>query len=106
MHYNFSSIQPNVNDDNWNNDDNEGEGSIVLNIFRPTTPISKRSSVKNKHLQCHQTNDTIQARQHRTPLQQLQAIFRPTREIHNTMITNKQLHEHEHIPMVNKKINN
>ncbi|CAF0751843.1 unnamed protein product [Rotaria sp. Silwood1] len=104
--HNYYYAHPNVNDDNWNNNnDNEGESSIVLDNFRPTTSISKQALIKNKNLQCHQTNDTIQARQHRTPLQQLQAMFWPTRDNHNPMIINKQLHQHEHIPMVNKKTN-
>ncbi|CAF3794568.1 unnamed protein product [Rotaria sordida] len=96
---------PDVNDNNWNNNENEDESSIVLDTIRPTSSISNRSLTNNKNLQYRQRNDTIQPRQYRTRLQQLQAMFWPTREIHNT-ISNKQLNEYEQIPMVTKKTNN
>jgi hypothetical protein len=66
-----------------------------------TTPIKNRSSIQNK-IRRRQTIDTVQGRQHRTALQQLQSMFWSSREAHN-IINNNQLNEHEQLPMVTKK---
>jgi hypothetical protein len=66
-----------------------------------TTPIKNRSSIQNK-IRRRQTIDTVQGRQHRTALQQLQSMFWSPREAHN-IINNNQLNEHEQLPMVTKK---
>jgi hypothetical protein len=63
----------------------------------------KRSSIKNKDPRRRQTIDTVQAQQHRTTLQQIQAIFWPKQETYNTVVANNQLNEHEQIPMIAKK---
>jgi hypothetical protein len=63
----------------------------------------KRSSIKNKDPRRRQTIDTVQAQQHRTTLQQIQAIFWPTQETYNTVVASSQLNEHEQIPMIAKK---
>jgi hypothetical protein len=76
---------------------------VPLDAIRPTTPILNRSSIKTKNLRRRQTIDTVQTQQHRTTLQQIQAIFWPTQETYNTVVANNQLNEHEQIPMIAKK---
>jgi hypothetical protein len=78
---------------------------VPIDAVDSDTPIFNQSSIKNDKIRRRQTIDTVQAqeysshRQHQTPLQQLQAIFWPTRQTH----TNNQLSEHEQSPMITEK---
>ncbi len=96
-----------MNNDDWNDDD--GENSVPSDDSRPNTLIVNQSSKKNKSLRRRQTIGTSQARQyasrgqHQTALKQLQSMFWPARQTHNTNVNNNQLNEHEQVPMITKK---
>ncbi|CAF3719566.1 unnamed protein product [Rotaria sp. Silwood1] len=85
---NLSHIQPDGNDD--------GENSVPFDNVRRITPnFNQPPIIKNKSLRRRETIDTVQGRQYRTALQQLQDLFWPARTTHHTIINNNQLNEHE-----------
>lgn len=98
----LSHMQPDIDeDDDWNDD--ERENSVPLDALRPSAPIFDRTRTKSHNLRRRQTIGAMQGQQyasqraHRTPLQHIQAMFRPRRSTQTVVTT---AHASEGQPMI------